>query len=449
MERFREEADGCSLTSLSEKRYLANRVLTVIKADTDLAKLSETLEAQGATLDKVLWRLSDGRSIAAIRTDTPTLDSAARLVAAVEATGLCEHTSFNTMGQIKRVSNDVSVRSGSSMVWQWERVHAPRAWDVATDSSSILVAVVDTGVTVDAPDLADNIWTNPGEIPGNGIDDDGNGLVDDVHGTGVFLGAYYPDFIWDTDGHGTHCAGLVGAVGNNGIGTVGSAWRAQILTVNFAPDIEEETEVDEGDIAAIIAENWIAGMGYAVNTGAKILSCSFGDYNVNPTLEAFMDDFGTKDIIIVCAAGNESTDTDVTPMFPASYSAPNIVAVAALDTDDTLAVTSNWGAETVDIAAPGVDIMSTCYDSYVGLSGTSMATPIVAGAAALLWAQNPSATALEVIQHLYDTGEPLDSLAGKIKTGKLLNMGAALETFVPKLSLTATQGTETNQVSLA
>jgi subtilisin family serine protease/subtilisin-like proprotein convertase family protein len=300
-------------------------------------------------------------------------------------------------------------------------INAPQAWDIRTSARGIIVAVIDTGIDYTHPDLAANMWRNPGEIPGNGIDDDGNGFIDDVYGWDFANNDNNP---MDDQGHGTHVAGTIGAVGNNGIGVTGVAWEVQLMAVKFL------NSRGQGSTSAAIKS-----INYAVAHGAKILNNSWGGGGFDQLLSNTIDAARANGVIFVAAAGNNTRNNDVTPTYPANYPQDNIVAVAATDNANRLATYSNYGLTSVDIAAPGTNILSTRPgNSYGVLSGTSMATPHVSGALALVWAEHPEWNYRQVINQVLTTGAPLASLAGKTVTGRRLDLAAALghETAPPE-----------------
>ncbi|MCB9072642.1 MAG: S8 family serine peptidase [Bdellovibrionaceae bacterium] len=304
-------------------------------------------------------------------------------------------------------------------------------------SPNIIVGVIDTGVDYTHEDLAANVWRNPGETgvdangkdkATNGVDDDNNGYIDDVVGWDFAKNDNKPydvtggnPFLGGNPGHGTHCAGNIGALADNGKGTVGVAPNIKIMALRFL------TEQGQGDIAGAIQ-----AIRYAVDNGAKVLSNSWGsegdDGEGAPLQEAiqYAQDHG---VLFVAAAGNGhngvgyNNDTDSKPGVPASYSMDNIVSVAALDKNNNRGSFSNWGAKTVDLGAPGVGIYSTLPgNKYGNLDGTSMATPIVAGAAALYWSKNPQATWQDVKNALLGSSRPVNSMKGKSVSGGKLNV---------------------------
>ena len=302
-------------------------------------------------------------------------------------------------------------------------VDAPEAWDVTTGGNT-LIAVIDTGVDYTHEDLAANMWTNPGEAPGDGIDNDGNGFIDDVHGYDFANDDGDP---MDDQGHGTHVAGTIGAVGNNGIGVTGVNWNARIMAVKF---------LDSGGSGS--TADAIDAISYATAQGAKISNNSWGGYE--PFSQAMNDAIaaaGAAGQVFVAGAGNGNflgfgQDNDVNPFYPASYNLDNIISVAAVDHNDERAVFSNFGATSVDLAAPGVDILSTRPgNAYAQLSGTSMATPHVAGVVSLVWQQHPEWTTTQVIHQVLSTVDPVDAMQGISVTGGRLNAASAVGNVVP------------------
>jgi subtilisin family serine protease/subtilisin-like proprotein convertase family protein len=323
---------------------------------------------------------------------------------------------FNRMWGMRNVGQIVNGVAGTFNA----DIDANLAWDTTTGSKNVKVAIVDSGMDYLHPDLAANVWTNTGEIPGNGIDDDGNGYIDDIHGYDFASGDADPmDFV----GHGTHVSGTVGAVGNNGVGTVGVNWNVSLMALKIGTDLGGPTNA--GAIAAI---NYAVAMGAAVSTHS---------YTVNPTqaLQDAIINAQANNHIIVAAAGNSATNIDQAPSFPASYPQDNIISVAATDQNDLLAGFSNYGVVSVDIGAPGVNIWSTTpragslfYNpNYDFSDGTSMATPMVAGAVALLRSVSPTSSYTTIINALYTGSDKIASMNGRVSSGGRLNVNNALQ----------------------
>jgi hypothetical protein len=298
-------------------------------------------------------------------------------------------------------------------------IDAPEAWDTATGSADVVVAVIDSGVDYNHEDLAANMWTNPGEIPANEIDDDHNGYVDDVYGIDTCNGDSDP---FDDNGHGTHCSGTIGAVGDNSIGVVGVNWDVRIMTLKF---LSASGSGWTSDAIECLEYGIMMETDYGINL--KLTSNSWGGGGFSQSLYDAIEASGNAGMLFVAAAGNSGSNNDANPHYPSSYDLANIIAVAATDRDDDLAYFSCYGPQSVDLGAPGQDILSTTPgNSYSIYSGTSMATPHVSGAAALLWSINPSYGHSDTKGTLLCTVDPLASLAGMVLTGGRLNIDNAI-----------------------
>jgi len=292
-------------------------------------------------------------------------------------------------------------------------IDAPEAWDLTTGSADVVVAVIDSGVDYDHEDLRANMWRNPGEIPGNGIDDDGNGYVDDYHGIDAINNSGDP---MDDDGHGTHASGSIAAVGNNGIGVTGVCWNCKIMALRFL----------SRDGGGAISDE-IECIQYAVNQGVKIVSGSFGEYDFARFEKEAIDAARNSGVLFMFAVGNDGENNETKPHYPSSYDSENIIAVGVSDRNDRLVSWSDYGITTVDVAAPGDDILSTVPDNgYQGESGSSMATPHVAGLAALLKSYNPNLTWLDIKNLILNNGDKIPSAEGKLVTGSRINAFKAL-----------------------
>jgi thermitase len=289
-------------------------------------------------------------------------------------------------------------------------IAAPAAWD--TDTACAKVAVVDSGVQTSHPDLKDNLWHNPGEVPNNGKDDDHNGYVDDYYGVDIVAGKGNAE---DDNGHGTHVAGIIGGRGNNAVGVSGVCWSATIVPVKFMNARGKGSTSDA-----------ISALDYAIKENAKIVNCSFGSSSKSSSLQDEVDYAKSKGVLLVVAAGNDGENIDSNPEYPASFTEGNILTVAASTAQDTLASFSNYGKKTVDVAAPGDSILSTYPTStYKRLSGTSMASPMVAGAAAMLKARRSSATYGDLKTALVYTGDAKPAFTNTV-SGRRLNVASAL-----------------------
>ncbi|HRF58965.1 MAG TPA: S8 family serine peptidase [Fimbriimonadaceae bacterium] len=295
-------------------------------------------------------------------------------------------------------------------------IDATLAWQTITGSNTVKVAVIDTGTDYTHPDLAANAWINPGEIPGNLVDDDGNGYVDDVRGYDFVNNDGDP---MDDNAHGTHCFGTIGGVGNNGIGVAGVCWNVKVIGVKF---------LSAGGSGS--TSNAILSVDYARIAGANIMSNSWGGGGFSQLLLDAILRARTAGIMFVAAAGNNGSNNDGGSFYPANYNsqADNVVSVAATTHNDVKAGFSNYGANSVDIAAPGESIVSTVPpgldsdgtpDGYESYSGTSMACPHISGAAALTLARFPGSTYLQIKSRLMNTAERIPALSGLTKSGRL------------------------------
>ncbi|MFH0886531.1 MAG: S8 family serine peptidase [bacterium] len=334
----------------------------------------------------------------------------------------------NYINEIAREPSDPRYLDGT----QWalnqsgdKDIDAPEAWDVTVGSSSVVIAIVDTGVDWHHEDLAANIWSNPGEIAGNGIDDDGNGYIDDVRGwdfvnvdqpgsspPGVGEDGYTPDNDpVDYHGHGTHVAGISAAVTNNSIGVAGVTWNSKIMPVRSGyKGIDGGGWLENDDSAAAIQ--------YAADNGANVINLSWGSNASSALIQIAVNYAIASGTVIVAAAGNSDNQLSY---YPAAYT--DVVAVAATNTTDTKASWSNYGSW-IDICAPGLSIYSTKIGNNYGLnSGTSMASPVVSGVAALIFSQNLGLTTTEVISRLKSTADNIDALnpgyEGLLGTGRV------------------------------
>lgn len=293
-------------------------------------------------------------------------------------------------------------------------IDAPEAWSTTTGSSDVVVAVIDTGVDYNHEDLSANMWTNDAELNGiAGNDDDGNGYTDDIYGY---------DFInidsdpYDDHGHGTHCSGTIAGVGNNGIGVAGVSWNAKVMALKFL------------GLSGGYTSDAVLAINYAVYNGADVMSNSWGGGGYSEALKDAIIAANDAGVLFIASSGNSGMNTDSYPHYPSSYDIPNVISVAATDSNDNLAYFSNYGATTVELGAPGVNTYSTMPgNSYDYKSGTSMAAPHVSGAVALIMAQYPTLTKDEIKMRLLVGVDEISSLDGKTVTGGRLNVNNSLE----------------------
>lgn len=290
-------------------------------------------------------------------------------------------------------------------------------------AQEVIVAVIDTGVDYHHEDLKNVMWVNTNEIPGDGIDNDGNGYIDDIHGINTISRTRFTRRAsgdpkaghW----HGTHVAGTIAAEMNNELGITGVAHNVKIMAIRSIPDGANEKD-----------SNIVESLIYAARHGAKVINCSFGKaYTDGPVLKDVIENIGRDyGVLLVVAAGNNSQNIDKRPHYPASFSSANVITVAATNNKGELASFSNLGVKTVDLAAPGTNVFSTVNNNkYTSTSGTSMATPHVSGAAALIWGYYPELTPKEVKDILIKSVKHSKPLEGKIKTSGVLDLAAALK----------------------
>ncbi|MCB0377675.1 MAG: S8 family serine peptidase [Bdellovibrionales bacterium] len=307
--------------------------------------------------------------------------------------------------------------------WGLAKTDALDAWQLTTGSREIIVAVVDTGIDIEHPDLKNNLWVNPGESgkdkhgrnkATNGVDDDGNGFIDDVHGWNF---VHSNNYLKDNHGHGTHIAGIVGAEGGNNYGVTGVAPKVSLMILKyFDPQSPGNNLV-----------NTIKAFDYAIKMNAHIINYSGGGMEFSQPEFRAVQRAEQKGILFVAAAGNERSNSDYKKYYPADYDLDNIISVTAINPTLRVLSSSNYGVKTVDIAAPGENIYSTLPGGTFGtMTGTSQATAFVSGVAALLMAHNRDFDAKAVKKYILRTGDNLEWLKSKTNTSKKLNIFRSL-----------------------
>ena len=307
-----------------------------------------------------------------------------------------------------------------------QAIQIQKAWKEGSCSKEIVVAVVDTGIDYNHPDLKENLWKNSHEIPNNKKDDDHNGFIDDVMGWDFVSGDSLP---YDDHGHGTHIAGIIGAVGQNGIGISGVCQRVSLMILKYYDPTASGREN---------LENTVRAFQYAVNNGAHIINYSGGGSQFSEAEHQILTKARQKEILVIAAAGNEQQNADIYGYYPASYDLDNIISVAAMTKSKELVGSSNYGVKRIDVAAPGHHIYSTIPNGKYGyMTGTSQATAFVTGIAALALSQNRALSVERLKEILLSSITPLSTLKDKIKTGGMIDAHQVVQKVHPAQSLTS------------
>lgn len=341
--------------------------------------------------------------------------------------GNYEFVEPNWVLQVGSVPNDVKYTSG--MLWGLNKsnekngmigANLEEAWRITTGSNEIKVAVIDSGIRYTHGDLKANMWKNPAEIAGNGVDDDKNGYIDDIYGINAMRTAK-PDKMgdpMDDNGHGTHVAGTIGAQANGGGDVVGVAWNVKLIALKFL-----------GHDGSGYTSDAIACIDYAIANGAKVINASYGGGRFSKSALDAIKRARDAGVLFVAAAGNDTSDNDKKAQYPANYKVDNVISVASITSSGNISYFSNFGLKSVDIGAPGSYIHSTNYksdSSYSIKNGTSMAAPHVSGVAALILSKEPTLSPSQLRKRLMDTTQPLASLKNKTVSGGALDAYAAL-----------------------
>jgi subtilisin family serine protease len=422
--------------------YVPGEVLVRYRDGTSASERAQARSEQAATLERKLplkntelLKLEPGDSVRETAKDLE--DQSDVVYAQPNFIRTADSVTPNdpSFGQLWGLDNQGQAINGVSGLADAD-IDAPEAWGATTGNPNVTVAVVDTGVDSSRPDLAPNLWTNPGETgtdshgddkKSNGVDDDSDGKVDDWQGWDFVFGDTVPN---DPNGHGTHVSGTIGARGNDGTGVAGVTWSSKIMPVRV---LGSNGSGNDANVAA--------GFVFAAQHGAKVVNASLGGDGDPTVLAAAIAQ--SPNTLFVVAAGNSSADVDTSPEYPCAIPAPNVVCVAATTQTDGLASFSNYGSQGVDLAAPGVRVLSTCPPGASGiqcpssgfkyLSGTSMATPHVSGVAALVDADQPGASVAQVKETLLDSVDYLPSLDGRTVTGGRVNAARALGLLPPSI----------------
>ena len=352
-------------------------------------------------------------------------DSASADLASVSSTrplelGDIQSSKNKTEKETAVILNDPAI----NQAWGIKKTNAQQAWELSQGSRGIVVAVIDTGIDDSHEDLAQNLWTNPGETgldakgknkATNGIDDDKNGFADDVHGWDFVSNK---NDLVDNHGHGTHIAGIIGAVGGNNKGIIGIAPKVSLMILKYYdPKVPNTNNL----------QNTINALKYAIQMNVHIINYSGGGTSFSKEEHEQIKIANDKGILVVAAAGNEKSNSDVFKYYPADYDLDNIISVTAIDPTTKILSSSNWGKHTVDIAAPGQNIMSTLPGNTYGyMTGTSQATAFVTGAAALIMAHKENYNASDVKKYVLATGDSEESLLEKTGTSRKLNLFKSL-----------------------
>ena len=422
------------------KAYMDDSILVVFKKQASVNERREVRQLIGANViglnseerDTKFKYVLDGRlSVMELSNVKP-----AAAIKALQDHPAVEYAEFNYIVSATATPNDPSYGSlwglhntGQSGGTADADIDAPEAWDIATGSDSVIIAVIDTGVDYTHPDLVDNMWVNPNEIAGDGIDNDGNGVIDDVYGFSAYNNNGDP---MDGHNHGTHVAGTIGATGNNGAGVVGVNWNVSIIGCQFLSPSGSGSTAD-----AIECVDYMTNLKVNHGIDIKATNNSWGGGGFSQALKDSIDAAGDAGILFIAAAGNASSNNDSSPHYPSSYTSDAVMAIASTDRNDNMSSFSSYGATSVDMGAPGSSILSTVRNGgYSTYSGTSMATPHVAGAAGLVWSINPALSPVEMKQLLMDSGDPISPLDGRTVSGTRLNVHQALIDADPAPSFT-------------
>ena len=426
--------DKDQFITVGKERVHATRILARYREGVPAVQQQAVLTQQGLAIRKqfstipglVVLDVKKGPVLAAVNPagQKPPLIELSERMAALKATGLFAYVEPDY--EVHALATPTDSAFGDGTLWGLRNtgangglagadIFATAAWDITTGSTNVIVAVIDSGIRYTHDELVTQMWRNPGEIAGNGLDDDGDGFVDNVFGINAVANNGDP---MDDNDHGTHVAGTIGAAANDGHPHVGVAWKVRLMACKF---------LDNTGSGALSGA--IECINFAVLKGAKILNNSWGGGGFSQGLLDAITAARNQGVLFVAAAGNSAGNNDFGPAYPATYAVDNIISVAAVDRSDNLAYFSNFGSNTVHLGAPGVAIFSSTKGSnsaYQTFNGTSMATPHVVGVAALIRAYYPNISLVELRQRLITGTVPISALQGKTGSGGRLNAYYAL-----------------------
>jgi subtilisin family serine protease len=395
--------------------YVPGELLVEYRAGLGASARAKVARAYGARVVRALpaSAAAPGRRLVLVRSGDVSTAELRRLFAADSAVARV------SPNYIRRVATAVPDDPGLVDQRGLLRVNAPDAWEVTTGSPDVVVARIDTGVDLLHPDLAANVWRNPGEVAGNGLDDDANGYIDDVHGIDA---AYDDSSPMDDYGHGTHTSGIMAAATGDGTGIAGVAPGVRVMAVKFLDRDGSGTDADALEsIDYVLHER----LDHGVNVVA--VNASWGGGGSDLFLRNAIAALGDAGIVFVASAGNDDEDNDSWPSYPAAFDCTSIIAVAATNKSDKLSWFSNYGDCSVDIGAPGSAVLSDIPDGcYAVHDGTSMAAPFVTGAVALCASEYPAETAVQRVRRICDSARPLEALEKRCTSGGCLDVAAAL-----------------------
>ena len=446
-------------SALSQTRYRSSEIIVKYKSQTNKSEINQFHRSLGNQTEKRFSHIGDMELVENINGM-----AVQELLAHYRNNPNVEYAEPNFVYTLQIQPNDANY----PQMWSLNNIgqtggtvdadiNAPEAWDIHTGDASVVIASIDTGVDYNHPDLVDNIWVNPGEIPSNNLDDDNNGYVDDIHGINTIVDSGDPI---DDNGHGTHTIGTMAARGNNSIGVTGINWNTTVISCKFLDEFGSGSLAD-----AIECLDYLLALKTRAQNPVNIVvsNNSWGGGGFSQALRDAIEAHQNADILFVAAAGNAASDTDVRASYPAAYDLPGIISVAATDDNDQLAFFSNFGRTTVDVGAPGASILSTfplgncdlCQDNsgYGTISGTSMAAPHVAGLAALLKAQDPSRNSFAIKNLIMSAGQITPATDGvvlssrRIRAADINGVGSltcnnqALSEFIVPANIVTTAGT--------